>query len=162
MRKENQKRKLNSKVSIGIIITLIFIFIGVTNMSAAGFLGFGDGVSWKEEVLLHDGSKIIVERWQKHGGRHEPAQRPGIAERSLNFTLPGTKNIIKWKDEYSDDVGRSSLKPLALDIINGTAYIVTKPVGVLAYNKWGRPNPPYVIFKFEGKEWKRITLAELP
>jgi hypothetical protein len=32
----------------------------------------------------------------------------------------------------------------------------------LSYNKWGRPNPPYVIFKHDGKEWKRITLQALP
>ena len=35
-------------------------------------------------------------------------------------------------------------------------------MGCLAYNKWGRPNPPYVIFKHDGKEWKRIPLEELP
>jgi hypothetical protein len=154
----------NNKINISLILVIIFIFLGMVKICAAGFLGFGDSASWKEEVLLHDGSKIIVERWQKHGGRHEPGQRPGIAERSINFTLPGTKNIIKWKDEYSEDVGRSSLKPLALDIINGTIYIVTTPVGMLAYNKWDRPNPPYIFFKFSGKDekWERITLAELP
>ena len=156
-----RKGKERYKIIFGMNLVLAFIFTGLTN-NAFGFLGFGDTASWKEEVLLHDGSKIIVERWQKHGGRHELGQRPGIAEHSITFTLPETKKAIKWKDEYSEDVGRSSLELLALDIINGTTYIVTKPVGMLAYNKWGRPNPPYVIFKLEGKVWKRISLAELP
>jgi hypothetical protein len=32
----------------------------------------------------------------------------------------------------------------------------------LSYNKWGRPNPPYVFFKYDSKEWKRIPLSEFP
>jgi len=35
-------------------------------------------------------------------------------------------------------------------------------VGCLSYNKWGRPNPPYVFFKYGGKDWQRIQIAELP
>ena len=27
---------------------------------------------WKEEVLLHDGGKIIVKRWQRLGGSYRP------------------------------------------------------------------------------------------
>jgi hypothetical protein len=38
---------------------------------------------------------------------------------------------------------------------------VTSPMGCLSYNKWGRPNPPYVVFKYDGNAWKRIPLAEL-
>ena len=162
MQMKNNKKWMISRTSpLFLTLALVFIFTGLTN-NAFGFLGFGNTAKWKEEVLLHDGSKIIVERWQKHGGRHEPGQRPGIAEHSITFTLPGTNKTIKWKDEYSEDVGGSSLEILALDIKNGTTYIVTKPVGMLAYNKWERPNPPYIIFKLDGKVWKRISLAELP
>ena len=32
----------------------------------------------------------------------------------------------------------------------------------LAYNKWGRPNPPYVFFKYDGNAWQRIPLSEFP
>lgn len=130
-------------------------------MDAFGFLGFGKTASWKEEVLLHDGSKIVVERWQKHGGRGEVGQSP-IKEHTITFTLPGTKQVITWKDEYSEDVWRSNFVLVALHILNATPYIITTTYGCLAYNKWGRPNPPYVIFKLEGNEWKRIQLPELP
>jgi hypothetical protein len=51
---------------------------------------------------------------------------------------------------------------MLVDVHQGIAYVVANPMGCLAYNKWGRPNPPYVIFKHEGKEWKRIPLQELP
>jgi hypothetical protein len=35
-------------------------------------------------------------------------------------------------------------------------------MGCLAYNKWGRPNPPYVVFKHEANTWQRIALTDLP
>ena len=35
-------------------------------------------------------------------------------------------------------------------------------MGCLSYNKWGRPNPPYVVFKYDGKDWQRVPLTELP
>jgi len=135
--------------------------MGASMSANAGWFGFG-GTSWKEEVLLHDGSKIVVERRVDRGGRHEIGQQPPIKEQSLTFTLPTTNERITWKSEYSKDVGLADFQPLLLDIFQGTAYVVTHPVGCLSYNKWGRPNPPYVIFKYEGKEWKRITIQELP
>jgi hypothetical protein len=39
---------------------------------------------------------------------------------------------------------------------------VALPMGCLSYNKWGRPNPPYVVFKYDGNTWQRIPLTELP
>ena len=145
-----------------LIVFISFLTLVVTSMTACGFLGFGNTAQWKEEVLLHDGSKIVVERWQKHGGRHEPGQKPGIKEQSITFTLPNTKKVITWKDEYSTDVGRSNFTAVALHIMNNTPYIITTPRLCLSYNKWGRPNPPYVVFKFESKKWQRISLSELP
>jgi len=143
-------------------IAFVFVLAGLTNTSAFGFLGFGSTASWKEEVLLHDGSKIIVKRWQKHGGDHEIGQEPGIAEQSITFALPGTKKTIQWKDEYSPEVGGCNFILIALHILNTTPYLITNPRLDRSYNKWGRPNPPYVIFKFEGNDWKRITISELP
>jgi hypothetical protein len=142
-----------------LLLLILILVLGVTNMTACGFL---DSASWKEEVLLHDGSKIIVERWQKHGGRHEPGQEPGIKEHTITFTLSGTKKVITWKDDYSKEIGHSNFDLAAMHILNGIPYLITTADGCLAYNKWGRPNPPYVIFKYEGNAWKRIGLPELP
>ena len=117
---------------------------------------------WKEEVLLDDGSKLIVERSVERGGRHEIGQKPPYKEQSLSFTMPGTNQTITWEDHYSEDIGSASFLPMALAVYQGAAYLVADTMGCLSYNKWGRPNPPYVIFKYEGKEWKRISLQELP
>jgi hypothetical protein len=51
---------------------------------------------------------------------------------------------------------------LLVDVFQKTAYVVTVPVGCLSYNKWKRPNPPYVVFKYGSKTWQRIALQELP
>ena len=117
---------------------------------------------WKEEVLLHDGSKIIVSRTQEFGGHHELGQSPPIKEQEISFVLPNTRKPIAFKNDFGEDIGRANFLLLALHILNGTPYIVTEPNLCLSYNKWGRPNPPYVVFKHDGKAWQRIPLEELP
>lgn len=141
-------------------VCFVSIF-GACVSAEAGLLGFG-GDSWKEEVLLHDGSKMIVERTVERGGRHEIGQKPPYNKQSLSFTLPGTNQTITWEDHYSQDIGSANFLPMVLDIFGSTPYLVVSPMGCLSYNKWSRPNPPYVIFQYQSKEWKRIPLQELP
>lgn len=138
--------------------------VALMEMSACTMMGgfpFG-GDSWKEEVLLHDGSKIIVERTVERGGRHEVGQKPSYKEQRLRFTMPRATQTVTWEDHYSADLGQANFLPMALDIAEGTPYLVVYPMGCLSYNKWGRPNPPYVVFRYHDKEWMRISLEELP
>jgi hypothetical protein len=145
------------------IATLLssILMLGACMDADAGLFGLSDK-SWKEEVLLHDGNKLVVKRSFGRGGMHEPGQRSSIKKQDLTFTLPGSQKTITWKSEYSKDVGRSNFNLLALHILKGIPYLVTEPNLCLSYNKWGRPNPPYVLFKYDGKTWQRIPLAELP
>lgn len=145
-----------------IIVFLIVLVILGTSMNAFAFLGFGNSVSWKEEVLLHDGQKIIVERSQSYGGRHEIGQSDPVKEQKIAFSMPGTNEKIIWINEYGRDIGRANFELLALHILKDTPYIVTTARLCLSYNKWGRPNPPYVVFKYDGNAWRRILLEELP
>lgn len=131
-------------------------------LSACAQTGGVSADAWKEEVLLHDGQKIIVERSQTYGGRREIGQGQPIRELRLSFTPPGASRPISWKSEYGEELGRTNFKLLALHILNGTPYLVTVPNLCLAYNKWGRPNPPYVIFKYSDANWNRIELRDLP
>lgn len=137
------------------------LMMGVSMSADAGLFGFG-GTSWKEEVLLHDGSKIIVKRSQSRGGSHEIGQPPPVKEHTIFFTLPNSGKSITWTSEYGEDVGRANFDLLAVHVLNGTPYIVASPNLCLSYNKWGRPNPPYVFFKYDGKAWQRIPLSEFP
>ncbi len=138
--------------------------IVVTEMSACAVgrvLPFA-GNSWQEEVRLHDGSKLVITRSQTYGGSHEIGQPPPIKEHAMTFTLPNTNKTIRWTSEYGEDLGRTNFLLLAVHVLNGTPYLVTEPNLCLAYNKWGRPNPPYVVFKYDGIAWQRIRLEDLP
>jgi len=142
--------------TIGLILTL-----AISLNAQAGLFGFG-GDSWQEEALQPDGTKLVVKRTVLRKGRFEIGQRPSIGEQSLSFTMPGTGRRITWEDTYSEDIGGGNFNPMLLGISQGKAYVLASPAGCLSYNKWGRPNPPYVIFRHEGSKWSRIALSELP
>jgi hypothetical protein len=118
--------------------------------------------SWKEEVLLHDGQKIIVERSQTYKGRSEPGQPAPIGEHTIRFALPGSGKQITWVSEYGEDIGRANFYLKALHVKSGVPFVIAEPNLCLAYNKWGRPNPPYVVFQHDGNAWQRIAFETLP
>ncbi|OQX07311.1 MAG: hypothetical protein BWK76_24975, partial [Desulfobulbaceae bacterium A2] len=147
-------------VTITLVLCMLLLATGGC-MASSGLLGIG-GDSWQEEVLLHDGRKIVADRHVFRGGRHEIGQLPPYKEQSLTFTLPGTRQRVVWEDTFSKELGAANFLPMLLDVYDSAAYLVVKPMGCLSYNKWGRPNPPYVIFRYDGNAWQRILLEELP
>jgi hypothetical protein len=138
-----------------------FKTIGLALILGVSLTGCGKS-SWKEEVQLHDGSKIIVERSVSYGGRHEVGQGAPVKEQEITFTVPKSNKIFTFKSEYGEELGRTNFYLLALHILGDTPYIIAEPNLCLSYNKWGRPNPPYVIFKHDGKAWQRISIQQLP
>lgn len=152
----NRHWLLKANSTIGLILTL-----GISMNVQAGLFGIG-GTSWKEEVLLHDGRKIIVQRTLERGGRHEIGQPSGVMNETLTFTMPDTHQTVIWNDKYSDDILSSNFNLMMLEVFKGSAYLVASPKSCLSYGKWGRPNPPYVVFKHQGQDWLRIPLQELP
>lgn len=152
--------KHEDQTCVRIVKSGLALFLGLT-LCACGALNLSAS-NWKEEVLLHDGQKIVVERSVERGGRHEIGQKPPFRSQRMRFAMPGTGEQIEWVDNFSEDIGTASFLPMLLDIQQGNAYLVANTMGCLSYNKWGRPNPPYVIFKHENKAWTRITLQELP
>ena len=140
----------------------LILMMGVSMNAGAGL--FGHTMNWKEEVLLHDGSKIIAERHYNLGGYPaiESQERAALDE-TVTFNLPGTNKKITWKTDYDQAKPEpNSLNLIRLDVVKGVPYIATYPAGCIAYNKWGRPNPPQILFKYDGGQWKRITLVEFP
>ena len=125
-------------------------------------LGACSGDSWKEEALQPDGSAIIVTRSVERGGRHEVGQQGAYIHQTLSFKMPGSGQKIEWVDALSPDLGNSSFLPMLLGVSKEAAYLLATPMGCLSYNKWGRPNPPYVVFKYTNKQWDRVALSELP
>jgi hypothetical protein len=118
--------------------------------------------SWEEEVVLHDGRKIIVKRSQTRGGRSAIGQDVPVNKHTLSFKHPDSGERITWQTTIGGDIKDTELLPLALDIVNRVPYLVTDPMGCIAYSKWKCPNPPYVFLKYDGKEWSRVPLEEFP
>ena len=129
-------------------------------MGLAGAAGAG-GDTWQEEALLHDGRTIVVERSQTYGGRHEIGQSVPAKEHTIRFKLPNN-NTVTWTSEFGEGLGRTNFNVLALHIKNDTPYLIVEPNLCLSYNKWGRPNPPYLIFKWAPNAWTRIDMGALP
>lgn len=121
------------------------------------------GASWKEEVLLYDGKKLIVERSQTYDGYAEPASTErSLAEEKWEFRIPGSNRKIVWKSDFRRPPEGDSLMLLQLNFLDDVPYVATTPAGCLSYNHWKRPNPPYVFFKYDGKAWQQIPLSEFP
>lgn len=138
----------------------------VVSLHISGCAAFANTTGWKEEVLLHDGQQIIVERSQEHDWKipHELTTRSApTSEEKLTLLIPGSDRKVVWGTSYDDSKPEgTSLTLLMLDVMDGTPYLATYPAGCISYNKWGRPNPPYVFFKYDGKTWQRIPLEEFP
>jgi hypothetical protein len=145
------------------ITKLGLVLIVAASMSACAGL-FGSSMKWKEEVQLHDGQVLVVERHYSLGGYSTlDARERQALDQTVTFTLPGANKRVFWETEYRQDLPEpNSLSPLLLDIVGGVAYLATSPAGCIAYNKWGRPNPPYVLFKYVNDAWQQIPMKEFP
>lgn len=138
--------------------------LGLILMLGSTISACSSTMKWKEEVKLHDGQIIVSERHYNLGGYAYLDSSEGTPlNETVTFNLPGTSKKILWKNDFRDSIPeQNSLNHFRFDIVNGVPYLATYPAGCIAYNKWGRPNPPQVLFKYESEQWKRITLAELP
>lgn len=139
----------------------LLLVLGVSLSAEAGWFGIS-GTNWKEEVLLHDGRKIIVERKDIHDSSlpHEIGQGAPLAEHITTFTLPASNQRVTWRSDNRSRSEPDNLDLMVLDFINGVPYAAAGITRCIAYNRWGRPNPPYVFFKYDGKAWQRISLEE--
>ncbi|MDP2199867.1 MAG: hypothetical protein Q8K01_14885 [Sulfurimicrobium sp.] len=144
--------------TISLILTL-----GVSMSACAGLFGIG-GTSWKEEVLLHDGRVLLVERSYNLGGYPTlDARERVMLDETITFTLPEYSQKVVWKADFDNTVPEpNSLGALLLGIVGGVPYLAASPAGCIAYNKWGRPNPPYILFKYVNDAWQQIPLKEFP
>lgn len=112
-------------------------------------------IKWKEEVKLHDGRVIVVERWGKRGGRAEPGQPPMQSWEEIRTKNPDTGEEIVWQEDAASG-------PYVLDFVNGTPYLAVSVDLLPSCRKYKFPKINFVFFKYEEKTWKRITLEQFP
>ena len=149
-------KKINK---LGLLLALTVVMVACVSATSITKIA---GDSWKEEIALHDGRTMIIKRTQHYKGMHSIDQSVPVGEHTVSFTLPQTGKSYTWTSEYGEELGRTNFNLLAVHVLDNIPYIIATPVGCLSYNKWGRPNPPYAIFKHADNAWQRIQMSELP
>lgn len=110
---------------------------------------------WKEEVRLHDGRLIVVERSRVMSGAREPFRSATVGTWTLAFENPD-----KPGKKITLDV-HGGAAPMLLGFVGGVPYVAINPRRGDAQYFYNCPDPPYIFFRYDG-EWKRIGLAEFP
>lgn len=115
----------------------------------------GKTIDWKQEVKLHDGRVIVVDRLSKISGTVFPENVTLEFEQTLTFRHPDSGERIEWKLPQG-------LQPISFDFDRGTPYYVLRAHTVADYNNWGCPNPPYLVYRFQHGNWSAVAFGELP
>lgn len=145
------KNKLGRYVMVGGIKWFFYLFAMTAVLMLAGC--GPDVARWKEEVLLHDGRMILVER----AAKAEPSGFPaGNRGRDLEFELKYEPLKVYWKDTNGN-------QQAAFEIFDGIPYLVVNIGNVNAFCK-GKPPAtlPIRVLKMQGKEWIDIDPATFP
>ena len=128
-------------------------------VAAVLLAGCGGARSWREEVLQPDKQIVVIQRYDDLGNILD--QEPGNWE----FGPPVVGFRLRIPDRSWSGVTWESgphLIPLALGVKGSQLYLAAIPNTCAAYDQFGRPVPPYVFFKHDGKEWQRIPVEEFP
>jgi len=128
--------------------------------TAAVLTACGGSRSWREEVRQPDNRIVVIGRQDMLGNMldQEPGNwefGPPVVGFRLRIPVEGAFGTVTW--ESGPD-----LIPLALGVKGAELYLAAAPNTCAAYDRLGRPVPPYVFFKYGGKEWQRIPVEQFP
>jgi len=133
---------------------VFLIFMGLTSLPSCGAdAGFR---AWQEEVRLSDGRVIVVTQTRRCESAYTGKEvAPCISRETwLTINLPEfSKQEIVWNEK---------LDPRVLNIHEGKLYVVGWPTTGREFDLYGKPQPPYIGYRWTGKVWERISLQEIP
>lgn len=139
----------------------LIAFIAVLVGGLTGCAGVVDGGSrsWKEQVILPDGRELIVERSHTLGNPFDRElsainSPPGATAYVVTVPLPDGRKV-SWEGEHKEMI------PIAVAIGSGATYLLAIP-SCSTFQKMGSPEPPFMVFKHDGKQWARSTIGEFP
>lgn len=133
---------------IPLIALVIIVMLGAQMCTPATY-------RWKEEIQLHDGRLIVVERSRVMSGPREPFRSATVGKWTLAFEhpdKPGKKITLEV---------HGGAAPMLLGLADGVPYVAINPRRGDAQYFYNCPDPPYIFFRYDG-EWKRIELKEFP
>lgn len=147
---ENAMQKTMRKLSV---------ILAFAALAACGKSGSSE-LFWYEEALQDDGSIVMVKKYEAgHSAtRKEPgANTYGYRLPKLEVTDPKTGKSVLWNPR-----GLPPLLPYALHVYENILYLFAMPYLAGGHIQFGCQRPPYIVFRWQGDRWKRITLSDLP
>lgn len=122
-------------------------------MSAVAGSACGDDIiKWTEEVRLHDGKTIRLERKTEVTASGFPTQSRGFHKyHQFCYSPMG----IHWKSQ-------GKYAPEVFDIVNGRAYAKVSTVDCEVCKLHGNPQTDALYFVWSGKAWNKLDAQEFP
>ncbi|SHN39940.1 hypothetical protein [Rhizobacter sp. OV335] len=125
----------------------------ILSVSLAGLVGCGKKIEeakWSEEVRLHDGRMIVIERVARANPQPFLSEIPGA---DIDFEIHYAPLNIHWKG------GQLA----SLEIFDGNAYVVTAEPGGVEFCK-GKPTStlPIKVWRQQAGEWVEVDAANFP
>lgn len=146
------ERKMN--VTLNPLVALVLFALG-----GCGVIG-GGVRQWQEEVALPDGKTIVVERSHVLGNTLNRElssinSPPDVKSYVISIPLPNGGQA-KWEAEDKDMI------PLALSVSGDVVQVLASPSDCAAYSRFGRPVPPFLVFRYGSGRWVKATIDEFP
>ena len=138
-----------------IIFQSLILLLLISSLTACGS-GEKETLHWKQQVQLQDGRVIVMERSSQSTGPLFPENKRGLEiNQVVAFTNPDTQEQITWPIP-------KGLKPYTLDFDKKIPYLVLNAYTVADYNTWNCPNPPFLVYRYENKQWLSLPFEQLP
>jgi hypothetical protein len=109
-------------------------------------------IKWTEEVKLHDGNIIQVQRRTELSATGFPTQKRGLPRYHELCYAP---MAVYWKS-------KPEYRPETFDIVKGKAYVRVPLRGCSSCMLHGYPETNSLYFVWDGKEWKRTQASGYP
>lgn len=149
-----ESRGTSVRRALGVVVALVACASVSACLSYILTPSYTPEIRWKEEVRLHDGRIIVVERWAKRGGRSEPGQPPMALWSEIKAKNSVTGAEVVWRED-------SASGAYVFDFVGEHAYLAAAVGLYPACKKYDFPKMNFVFFKYDG-EWKRISYDEFP
>lgn len=120
-------------------------------MNLAGCNGI-DKAHWTEEVRLHDGQMIVVERWASRAHSGFPNAPRG---RQIDHELFYVPMNVRWH-------GLGPRRPISFDIFNGTPYLALYAEGRDFCKGKGSKAYKAQFFRWQSRAWVEISQTQFP
>jgi len=143
---------LHTSDAVSSFARVLFVLVGTSLLSSC--LGRST-YRWNEEVQLHDGRVIVIERSVRTGEVPvEIGQPPGESDYTLTFKTCDGKSVT-WE-------AGTSFNPMILDLSDEVPYVVAEASPLNDYAQHDCSRPPYFFFRYRDAKWERVSYEEFP